>query len=188
MGLALWDLLGTSEQHFFFLPETLSTSGRHTMLVSFNNGRFNFFWHVPICNLATRKGDADVVEGFLLAVVTQWVHSIFLMIFSFEKSCIFFEILFTSNIFVSSHAMSCQIVFLRLLFLRSISISNWWIVIAWLVTVSFSSANLNFKLSISSLFSRAYVLASWAVVLTAFSLIWISFVTLSSFSSNDVDW
>ena len=55
MGLALWDLLGTSEQHFFFLPETLSTSGRHTMLVSFNNGGFNFFWHVPICNFGNKK-------------------------------------------------------------------------------------------------------------------------------------
>ena len=49
-----------------------------------------------------------------------------------------------------------------------------------------SSAYLNFKPSISSLFSRAYVLASWAVVSTACSLRWISFVTLSSFSSNDV--
>ena len=35
-------------------------------------------------------------------------------------------------------------------------------------------------------FSRAHVLASWAVVSTAFSLRWMSFVTLSSFSSNYV--
>ena len=78
-------------------------------------------------------------------------------------------------------------VFLRHLFLRSsTSISNWWIVIAWLLTVSLSSANLNFKPSISSLFSHAHVLASWAVVSTAFNLRWMSFVTLSSFSSKDV--
>ena len=35
-------------------------------------------------------------------------------------------------------------------------------------------------------FSRAHVLASWAVVSTAFSLRWMSFVTLLSLSSNDV--
>ena len=69
-------------------------------------------------------------------------------------------------------------VFLRLLFLRSsTSICNWWIVIAWLLTVSFSLANLNFK-PITSQFSCALVLASWTVVLTAFSFRWMSFVTL----------
>ena len=135
--------------------------------------------------LATRKGGPGVVEGFLLALVTRWANSIFLMISSFEKSCIFFEILLASTIFVSSHVFSdcCFLmflntsVFLRLLFLRSsTSTSNWWIVIAWLLTVSFSSASLNFEPSISSLFSRLCVLA--------FSLRWISFVTLSSFSSK----
>ena len=94
--------------------------------------------------------------------------------FFLRESCIFFEILFA--IFVLP--MSSQIVFCfwRLvffwcsLFLRSsTSISNWWIVIAWLLTVSFSSANQDLP-SISSLFSCAYVLASWAVVSTAFTL------------------
>ena len=113
--------------------------------------------------LAPRKGSNDVAEEFLLAVVTQWPRSMFLMISSFEKCCIFFEISFASTIFVSSHVFSdcCFLmflkisVFLRLLFLRSsTSTSNSRIVIAWLLTVSFSSANLNFKLSIYSLFSR----------------------------------
>ena len=142
-----------------------------------------------------KKGGADVVEGFLLEVVTWWAPSVFLMISSFEKSCMFYEISFASTIFVSFHVFwdHCFLmflktsVFLRLLFLRSSnSVSNWWILIAWLVAISFSSANLNFKPYISSLFSRTYILAPWAVVLTAFGLRWISFVTLLSFSSNDV--
>ena len=32
--------------------------------------------------LATSKGGTDVAEGFLLAVVTRWARSMFLMIFS----------------------------------------------------------------------------------------------------------
>ena len=130
-----------------------------------------------------------------MAAVTRWARSIFLMISSFEKSWIFFEISFASTIFGSSHVFSdcCFLMFLktsfflRLLFLRSsTSISNRWMVIAWLLTVSFSSTNLNFKPFISSLFSCVCVLASWAVASTAFSLRRISFVRLSSSSSYDV--
>ena len=62
-----------------------------TFLVSFSNGRFIFSNMSQFVILATRKGGADVEEGFLLpAVVTQWACSMFLMISSFEKSCIFF--------------------------------------------------------------------------------------------------
>ena len=59
-----------------------------------------------------------------------------------------------SIIFVSSHVFSdCFfLMFLkasvswRLMFLSSsASISNWWIVISWLLTVPFSTTNLNFK-------------------------------------------
>ena len=62
-----------------------------TFLVSFNNGRFIFSNMSQFVILATRKGGADVAEWFLLlVVVTRWACSMFLMISSFEKSCIFF--------------------------------------------------------------------------------------------------
>ena len=146
MGLAYWDLLGTSKSHFFFLSETFEyICETNTVdlpswlalimadLIFPDMSQFVIF--------ATRKGGADVARGFLLAVVTRWGRSMFQMISSFNKSCISFEISFASTIFVSSHVFSgCWFliflnnnVFLRLLFLRSsTSISNWWI--AWLLT------------------------------------------------------
>ena len=51
-------------------------------MVSFNNGGFNFFNMSQSVILAIRKGGTDVAEGFLLAVVTRWARSMFLMIFS----------------------------------------------------------------------------------------------------------
>ena len=68
------------------MSETLSTSTRQTLttyfVVSFNNGGFNFFNMSQSVILAIRKGGTDVAEGFLLAVVTRWARSMFLMIFS----------------------------------------------------------------------------------------------------------
>ena len=107
----------------------------------------------------------------------------------------FFEILFASTIFVSSHVFSdcCFLMFLKIsVFLRlllwrsSTSTSNSRIVIAWLLTVSFISANLNFKLSIYSLLSRlctSFMGCSLNCIYLEESM---SFLTLSSLSSNDI--
>ena len=144
---------------------------------------------------ATRKGSTDVAEEFLLTVATQWPRSMFLMISSFEKYCIFFEILFASTIFVSSHVFSdcCFLMFLKIsVFLRlllwrsSTSTSNSRIVIAWLLTVSFISANLNFKLSIYSLLSRLCTSFMGCSLNCIFLEESMSFLTLSSLSSNDI--
>ena len=58
--------------------------------------------------LATRKDGADVAEGFLLAVVTRLAHSIFLMISSSKKSCMFLRFRLPAPF--SCHPMSSQIV------------------------------------------------------------------------------
>ena len=62
--------------------EYIHKTNTDDLLTSFNNGRFNFFSMSQSVILATSKGGTDVAEGFLLAVVTRWAHSMFLMIFS----------------------------------------------------------------------------------------------------------
>ena len=78
-------------------------------------------------------------------------------------------------------------VFLRLLFWRSsTSTSNSRIVIACLLTVSFISANLNFKLSIYSLLSRLCTSFMGCNLNCNYLEESMSFLTLSSLSSNDI--
>ena len=116
---------------------------------------FEYIWETNI----------DDLPSYLTLIMAGLIF--FDIISSLEISFIFFEISFGSTIFVSSHVFSdwCFLMFLQtsvfqwVLVLRSsTSVSNWWIVIASLITASFSSANLNFNPSISSLFSRAYLL------------------------------
>ena len=136
-GLALWDLLGTSEWHFFFSSETLSTSARQILLtyflVSYNYGRFNFFGHVPVCTFGNKKRwcwcGRELSVGSCDSMGLFNVFDDF-----FKKSWIFFETSFATTIFVSSQVfLDCCFlmllrtsVFLRLLFLRSSTMDELW--------------------------------------------------------------
>ena len=132
-----------------------NTANLPSWLACFDNSRFNFFWwHVPkICNFGNRRWWCWIMwqRGLVSVDSCDLMGSfkMFLMISSFKKYCIFFEILFARvqysyiyfiPFFCHPMPWSSQIVFflflktsvLRLLFLRSsTSISNRWIVIAW---------------------------------------------------------
>ena len=88
---------------------------RLTFLVSFNNGRFKFFQHVPICNFHIKKRWRWCGRGVSVSSCDPMGRSMFLMISLVKTSCMFFEISFASTIFVSSHAFSdcCFLMFLK---------------------------------------------------------------------------
>ena len=115
------------------------------------------------------------VKKYLFWRKTQFLDAIFSLQRQFLRLCCYFYFFlkFGYQFFYAQKQLAIS----KTACITPCSVSNWWIVIGWLLTVSFSSANLNFKPSISSQFSCAYVLVLWAVVSTAFSLRWMSFVT-----------
>ena len=109
LGLAIWDLLGTSKKNFSFTWETWSPSARQRLpnyLSALMVTDLIFSDMSQFANLVTRKGGTGVTEEFLLQVVTRWAMSMFLMISSLEKYCIFLAILFARTIFMLTHFFS----------------------------------------------------------------------------------